>query len=283
MNHYEILGVEKTATDDEIKRAYRKLASTHHPDKGGDTQKFQEIQVAYNTLSSPESRQMYDMQLNGSQRQHFNFGNQHDMDIDDILKHFHFSFGDQGNPFGFRPQQPRRNRDMRIEIPVSLESTLATQTKTVQVRTAGGTESTVEVTIPRGVTSESVVKYPNLGDNLFSSLPRGDLYVHFRIQNADNFQVNGLDLYTKLQTDCLLLITGGEITVQGLDKKIFEITIPKGTQGGTKFRIPQEGLYQTNSPQRGDLYVEIVVSIPDNLSPEQLGIIQTVANSLHSS
>lgn len=274
MTYYEILGITKEASADEIKKAYRKLASVHHPDKGGDTTKFQEIQVAYDTLSDPTKKQQYDMQLSGTRHQHHSFN---DLDIDEVLRTFGFSF-DMGSPFG--RQQPRRNRDLRIEIPVTLESTLADQTKIIQIKTAAGTNTPVEVKIPRGVIGETTVKYSGLGDDLFTTLPRGDLYVHFNVQNADNFQANGLDLYTKVNVNCLLSIVGGKVTVIGLDNKQFELTLPKGTQAGMKFRIPQNGLYQLNSTVRGDLYVEIALTVPTDLTEEHLASIQSIINSL---
>ena len=121
MTYYEILGVAKDAKPDEIKKAYRKLASQHHPDKGGDKTKFQEIQSAYDTLSDTNKRQQYDMQQNGfgggGTQFHFHSGDMSHPDIAEIFRGFGFG----GNPFEFhqRPQQ-RRNKDLRIEIPVPL-------------------------------------------------------------------------------------------------------------------------------------------------------------------
>jgi curved DNA-binding protein len=282
MTYYEILGIAKEASADEIKRAYRKLASQHHPDKGGDKNKFQEIEQAYRTLSDDVSRQQYDMQLNGFggqgfrspgvQEFHFHTG-----DINDIFRSFGFGNGD---PFGqFRQQHQRRNKDLRIEIGITLASTLEEQTKNIIVKTTTGEQSPLEIKIPRGITHGTNIKYSGLGDNLFNTLPRGDLYIQFNIHHADNFIVNGVDLYTGSVVNCLLAITGGKITVTGIDGKLFELTVPPGCQHGTKFRIPKQGLYELNSNHRGDLYVEIGISIPQNLMPEQLESIQAILNT----
>jgi DnaJ-class molecular chaperone len=281
MTHYETLGVGEKATQDEIKRAYRKLASQHHPDKGGDKAKFQEIQVAYDTISDDGRRQQYDMERQGMGRgQHFHFHSGNG-GIDEIFRQFGFGFGNGADPFGqFRhPQQPRRNKDLRIEIPIPLVSTLEEQTKTIQVKTTNGESSTLEVKIPRGVTAGTNIKYAGLGDNLFNTLPRGDLFVQFRIHDAENFIVNGIDLHTGTSVNCLLAVTGGKITIPGLDGKQFELTLPKGTQPGMKFRIPQHGLYQLNTDNRGDLYVAIDINVPTNLTDQQLETIQSIINA----
>ena len=275
MNYYEILGVAKDATADEIKRAYRKLASQHHPDKGGDKAKFQEIQQAYDTLSDATKRQQYDMPGNGTQF-HWHSADMHHPDIDAIFRNFGFGFG--ADPFSqHRPQ--RRNRDLRIEIPIPLVSTLEEQSKTIQVSTTNGEKSTLEVKIPRGITNGTQIKYTGLGDNLFNTLARGDLYVHFNVHNAENFVVNGIDLYTKINVNCLLAVVGGTVNVTGLDDKVFELTLPAGTQPGIKFRIPQQGLYQMNSAVRGDLYVELVLTVPQDLPADHVETIKSIINT----
>jgi curved DNA-binding protein len=276
MTYYEILGVAKEATADEIKRAYRKLASQHHPDKGGDKSKFQEIQAAYDTLRDNGRREQYNMQLNGfggGPGIHFQWNTGGHPDIDSIFRNFGFGGGD---PFGQFRQQQRRNKDLRVEIPLPMVTTFEEQTKTISVQTTSGHRETVEVRIPRGVTDGTQIKYPGLGDNLFNTIPRGDLYVQFRVVAPENFITNGIDLYTKINVNCLLAIAGGSTTVTTVDEKTFELTIPAGTQAGTRFRFPAQGLYQLNSSIRGDLYVELALTVPQNLSNEQLEIVRSL-------
>lgn len=284
MNHYETLGINEKTNADEIKKAYRKLASQHHPDKGGDTKKFQEIQTAYDTLSNDEKRQRYDMERQGFGGHpggaHFTWHTTGGgPDLGDIFRQFGFP----GSPFdhihnAHRQQQPRRNKDLRIEIPIPLVSTLEEQSRTLSVKTTTGHEEIVNVKIPRGVSTGTQIKYPNLGDNLFETLPRGDLIVQFTVHNADGFFVNGIDLYTKINVNCLLAIVGGEIEINGLNGSTFVLTIPPGSQPGIKFRISRQGLYELNSDRRGDLYAEMHVIIPQNLSTEQLGTIRSLIN-----
>lgn len=274
MTHYETLGVPDKATPDEIKKAYRRLASQHHPDKGGDTKKFQEIQTAYDTISDPNRRQQYDMNRHGGTSNtnfQWNTGN-----IDEIFKNFGFGGGD---PFGqFRQPQQRRNKDLRIDIAVPLVTTLEDQSRLVSVATSNGSRETLEVKIPRGINTGTSIKYSGLGDNLFNTLPRGDLYVQFTVAPAENFVVQGIDLYTEVVVNSLVAIVGGEATIKGLNGSEFIIKIPEGTQPGIKFRIPGQGLYQLNSIHRGNLYAEVALVTPI-VTPESAETIRSFINN----
>jgi DnaJ-class molecular chaperone len=275
MTHYNTLGVQEDATAEDIKRAYRKLASQHHPDRGGDTGKFQAIEQAYRVLSDDAQRQRYDMERKGGGPGGFNFHFNHGHpDLDSIFQQFGFGFG---SPFG-QPQPQRRNKDLRIEIPIPLVTTLEEQSKTISVQTTNGERTTVEVKIPRGVTSGTTIKYAGLGDNLFNTLPRGDLYVHIAVHPAEGFANNGVDLHTQVHVNCLTAIAGGEVTVAGLDGRTFNLNLQPGTQPGVKFRIPGHGLWLMNTAHRGDLYVEMVLTVPQNFTEEQLEIVRTLLN-----
>jgi DnaJ-class molecular chaperone len=274
MTHYSTLGVSETATPDEIKKAYRSLASKHHPDKGGDTQKFQEIQAAYAVLEDANKRAQYDAERAGQGSNQFGWHTHSDVDINNLFRHFNFG----GDPFAqFRQQQqPRRNRDLRIDISIPLVQTLQDNVKTISVQTTNGHRETVEVRIPRGITHGTVIKYHGLGDNLFNTIERGDLHVHVNVHNAENFVANGIDLYTKISVNCLLATTGGETLLTTLDQKILSLNIPAGTQPGVKFRIPNQGLYQMNTDTRGNLYAELTVFVPTDLSTQQLELVRSL-------
>jgi len=262
MTHYETLGVSESADADEIKRAYRKLASQHHPDKGGDTQKFQEIQSAYDTLQDPAKREQYDHERrNPGGGFRFNV-NGHDMPgmpphMEDMLRNFGFNFGfPNGEPFA---RHPRRNKDLRVEVPVSLVSTLEDQHKTLSIQTTNGNRETVDVNIPRGVVGGTQIKYPNLGDNFFNTLDRGDLYVVIVLQPHAPFEINGIDVTTTVQIDCLTAIIGGDVEVEGIDGSKFVVNLQPGTQNNTVLRIRDQGLWQIHGSHRGNLYAKIAV------------------------
>jgi DnaJ-class molecular chaperone len=281
MTHYETLGVPESASAEEIRMAYKRLALKHHPDRGGDTETFQNIQAAYNVLSDDASRQQYDHERRNPGRQniHFQWHNASGgIDINDVFRQFGFG----GNPFqqGFAGQPPRKNRDLRVRLDIPLADTLIDQRKTISVSTTTGERYNVEVNIPRGVTQNTSIKYPGLGDNMFNTIPRGDLYVQINITNAGDFEIHNIDLHCKITVNCILAITGGQAQVTGIDGTIFAINIPAGTQPGLKFRIPGQGLCQPNSANRGDLYVALAVSIPQNLSVEQIHMLKTLLTTL---
>ena len=269
MTHYETLGIARTASPEEIKRAYRKLASQYHPDKGGDTAKFQEIEEAYRVLSDPEKRAQYDNpQPNNI---HFNFNNG-DINLDDIFSKFGF-----GNPFANHPnfrQQERRNKDIRADIQCNLSDVLNPQTKTLRIKTSNDQIHTVDITIPQGITSGTTIKYPGLGDNMFSNLARGDLYINVRVINNSEFEINGLDLITSLTISVFDAILGSEQTVVGLDGKQFLIKTHPGCQPDTKLKIAGEGLPAFQKDIKGNLYVRVKVQIPTDLSDQALDQIQ---------
>ena len=276
-NAYETLGVPKGASDAEIKRAYRKMAGQHHPDKGGDTIKFQEIQSAYETLSDPQKRQQHDNPFaqhhQGPNGSHFEFNFGGGAGPDDIFAQF-FNQGFGNNPFQ-RQAQPRRNKDLRINLQVSLAETLNDIHKSVSVQTTKGERFTVDVNIPRGVGNGTTIKYSQMGDNFFDSLTRGDLYVIINIIADQRFELHGLNLISNLEINSIEAMTGCDKIIQGIDGREYNIKIPKACQFGTKFGLQGQGLYQMNTDARGDLIVNVTVKTLA-LSDEQLNILRNI-------
>lgn len=261
-NAYETLGVPKGAPEDEIKKAYRRLAAKHHPDRGGDTAKFQEIQSAYETLTDPQKRAQhdnpgfggFDQQGPGGFQFHFGSG----MDPNDIFGQF-FNQGHGFNPFQQQRQQQRRNKDLRINLNIDLKSTLNPQTKTVSVQTTKGDRFTVDVQIPKGVSNGTTIKYSRMGDNFFESLTRGDLYVIINIQVDGRFEIYGHNVVTNLTINSVEAMLGVEKEIKGIEDNTFLVKIPPGTQTGSKFGLQGQGLYDPRGTMRGDLIVTLTV------------------------
>ena len=278
-NAYETLGVPKGASESEIKKAYRKLAGQHHPDKGGDTIKFQEIQSAYETLSDPQKRQQHDnpnpfaQHHQGSNGSHFEFNFGGGTGPEDIFQQF-FSQGFGHNPFQ-RQQQSRRNKDLRINLQITLAETLTDIHKSVSVQTTKGERFNVEVRIPRGVGNGTTIKYSQMGDNFFDSLTRGDLYVIINIIADQRFELHGLNLVSNLEINSIEAMTGCDKIIQGIDGREYNIKIPKACQFGTKFGLQGQGLYQMNTDARGDLIVNVTVKTL-TLSDDQLNILRNI-------
>lgn len=271
MSYYDTLGVSKSSTPEEIKRAYRKLASQHHPDKGGDTARFQEIQTAYDTLSDPQKRQAYDNPQFEGHNIHFDFGQSPFADI-----FAHFGFGNRGP---FQQQQPRRNKDLRVELPVGLADTLEDINKVISVQMTNGERKTVNILVPRGITSGTTIKYPGLGDSMFTNLPTGDLLVSVQVLPHPTYQPMGLDLITNLTIDCFEAMLGCEKTVVGLDGRMFQVTVPAGTQPNTKLKLVGEGLWAFRQDVKGSMFVNVNISIPKDLTSSQVEIVRSLQNT----
>lgn len=266
MNYYQVLGVPNTASAEEIKQAYRRLASKHHPDKGGDTSTFQQIQEAYDNLIDPAKRARIDNPMSAGFDFNFDPNN-----LSDIFSQFGFA-----NPFV--RSTARRNSDIRANIPITLLESLTDTQKTIQVRTSNNNIKNIDVKIPRGITSGTTIKYPGCGDNLFPNIPPGDLYLNIQLIPNPNFSVHGLDLVMNLDIDCFDAILGAEKNITSLEGKIFTIKIPPGCQQNTKLKIPNEGLWAFQQNIRGGLLVQINIKIPTDLSEEQRNILRNINN-----
>lgn len=262
-NYFDILGIDKNADQDTIKKAYRKLAMQYHPDRGGDQNKFQEVQEAYDILSDPDKRAEWEF---GQQRPsrnpfnefNFNFGNS-DFDFDDFLDrsrehHFGFNRGQY--------KKTKKNKTLRVSLDLDLNSTLQSQTKYISVKHLNGQRETVSVQIPRGVKDQQQLKITGAGDASIKTVPAGDLHVIINITDTHGFIVDNINLTKKVQIDCFDAMTGAIIKVDGLENKQFEWNVPPGAISGTKFRIPKQGLWDLNSPIRGDILLELIITVP---------------------
>lgn len=265
-DYYNILGVDASASEDQIRTAYKRLAMQHHPDRGGDQSRFQDIQEAYSTLTDPAKKAQWEQQKSFQNGHHpggfgfsFNFG----PDLNDILRQFH------GGPFGHF-HQPQRNRDMRVLVDLDLASTLEAQDQHIDVRYQSGASKTIQINIPRGVQNGMQMRLAGQGDHANKSAPPGDLYVEFRIRPSAEYQVDGINLRKKVTVNCVDAILGTRLMVSSLDNKQFTLTIPAATQPNTVFRMQGQGLWDINSPTRGDLYIEIIVEIPKSITQSQL-------------
>lgn len=253
-DYYATLGVARTATQDEIKRAFRKLASQHHPDKGGDTQKFQEIQAAYDTLGDPEKRAAYDRPA-----PQFNFQDFNNHPFSDIFSQM---FG--GNhPFGQRPQQ---RGHVRMTLWITLYDVAVGGPRTISLGTAAGS-STVEINIPAGIEDGDNVQYPGIG-------PGGvDLVVNFRIKPDAVWQRQAQNLITTRKVSMWDLILGGSLEITDIYGTHLSTQIPANTEPGTMLRLRGRGL-KNRAGQAGDALIQVQATLPKNIAPEIRDAIQ---------
>ena len=254
-DHYAALGVARTATADDIKRAFRKLASQHHPDKGGDTAKFQEIQAAYDTLGDAAKRQQYD----NPQPQFQGFPGGAQFNMGDI---FGQMFGGAG---GFPGAHPRRNH-MRMNLWITLRDVLTGGTRQVALGSTQG-KSTIEIDIPVGLNDGDHVQYQGIA-------PGGqDLVVEFRIHPHPQFRRDALDLSTDHKVDVWDMILGGDATVTNLDGSQLVVAVAPLTDNGTTLRLRGRGLRDRRG-STGDLFVKLHAQLPRSISPELMEAIQ---------
>ena len=261
-DYYQTLGVPRTASDDEIKKAFRKLAMKHHPDRGGDEQQFKKINEAYDTLGDPEKRQQYDnpqvrINVNGSPFQ----GGAGSFDFDTIFE----MFGARMHP---RHQQAQRNQ--RISIWISLETAVIGGPRTVSIHTNAGAQA-LEITIPPGINDNENVRYPNLA-------PGGhDLIVNYRVHGHPTWQRDGQDLYTERGVDFWRLIIGSNLEITDLQGRTLSLSIPPRTRPGTMLRARGRGVVREGHAP-GDLMVRLRAELPEHIPPEIIDILEKQAN-----
>jgi len=297
-DYYETLGVSKTASEDEIKSAFRKLARKHHPDVAKDKkaaeEKFKQINEAYEVLSDPEKRQKYDQlganwnqpggfqpppQWGGGQPGGFRWGSGENGGVE-------FEFGGTGfsdffeqffgggrgrsafGGFGQRGATAERGSDVEADIMVTLEEALHGSTRQVSLRRAGSKKTeTYQVKIPRGVREGQRIRLAGQGETGERGGKSGDLFLRVRLARHPDFSVEGNDLVHEVKIAPWQAVLGDQLIVPTLEGSA-RLKLPPGTQGGQRFRLRERGLPGV-SGQRGDLYVAVQIAVPKKLSERE--------------
>lgn len=252
MDYYQTLGVAKNATPDEIKKAYRKLASQHHPDRGGDTARFQSIQKAYDTLSDVQKRAAYDNpqpQFNGMHGDFFNFGGHQ---FNDIFGQF------------FRQQARPQQRIYTVSVFVTLENIAKGESQTVHIQTPNGPQL-FNINIPRGIEDGAIVRYDGL-------MPDGLLQVNFRQHRHPLFDRRGLDIYYTCDVSIFDLVIGKKVIVPTIFGKELEITIDPRTRPNSTLRLNGHGMISQQG--QGDQYVVLKATMPEQIDEEIIRVLE---------
>lgn len=279
IDYYKILGLDKKASDDDIKKAYRKLARKHHPDLNPNdkdaNKKFQQINEANEVLSDPEKRKKYDAygkdwqhsgQFEKARRQQQQSGGTSgqsysgDFEEDGFSDFFSSLFGGgrSKSSAGFKGQ------DYNAELHLSLMEAAVTHQQTLTIN-----DKKVRITIPAGVENEQKIKLKGHGAAGINNGPAGDLYLTFMIPPDPEFKRLGNDLYSTEEIDLYTAVLGGEATIKTLTGKV-KLKVAPGTQNGTKVRLKGKGfpVYKKEG-ETGDLYVTYNVQLPTNLSEKE--------------
>jgi curved DNA-binding protein len=278
IDYYKVLGIDKNASAEDIKKAYRKLARKLHPDLNPNDkeahQKFQQVNEANEVLSDPEKRKKYDQygkdwqhaDLFEQQRrsqpgsQYAGSGNFPGDEEHDFSDFFESMFGGSG-----RSRQTKfRGQDYNAGLQLRLTDVMKTHQQTLTVN-----GKNIRITIPAGVENGQKIKLKGYGAPGVNGGPAGDLYITFSIAALPNFKRSGNDLYTTAAIDLYTAILGGETIVDTLTGKV-KLTVTPETQTGTKIRLKGKGMpVYKKEDEAGDLYVTYEVKLPTNLTAEQ--------------
>lgn len=299
-DYYKILGVDKNASDSDLKKAYRKLALKYHPDhaKGDKSseEKFKQISEAYAVLSDPEKRKQYDQFGSAGFQQRYS---QEDIfrnfDFSDIFREFgfgsnafggrsggvKFSFGGGGSPFGFGggpSQQQVKGSDLVYELGLTIQEIFTGTQKTITFQHEGRTEN-LTVKIPKGMVAGKKLRIAGKGDQSPYGGPPGDLYIQSKMLGDPQYYLDGNDLYIDRDIKLSEALLGTSVSVPLLDGNSVNLKIPPGTKSRTKMRIPGRGIPYMKGSGTGDLFVRILIPLPAKLSKEQRKIVQELADA----
>jgi curved DNA-binding protein len=299
IDYYKILGVNKSASEKEIKSAYRKLARKHHPDLNPNNaeaeKQFKQVNEANEVLSDPEKRKKYDkygenwqhseayeqQARQQSQQRSYGGGGQQDFggfDFGgggaDFSDFFNSMFGGGPPGSGSGGSQRYRGQDMNAELQLNLRDILESKKQTITVN-----GKNIRLTIPAGIENGQTIKIKGHGGAGSNGAPAGDLYIKFAIPEDAEFKRVGNDLYRNISLDLYTAVLGGEITADTLTGKV-KLKVQPGTQPATKVKLKGKGLpvYKKDS-QFGDLYLTYNIQIPTNLSPKQKELFEELTKS----
>ncbi len=286
IDYYQTLGLQKTASDEDIKKAYRKLARKLHPDLNPTdkdaNKKFQQLNEANEVLGDPEKRKKYDQYGKDWQhseqfekarqsRQQGGYEYAGDSGGDDFSDFFSSMFGNSG---GRRSQARFRGQDYNSELRLSLIDAYTTHQQTLNIN-----GKNVRITIPAGAENGQVIKLKGFGAPGTNGGPAGDLYITFNIATDHRYRRTGDDLYINEVLDLYTAVLGGDITVETLSGKI-KLKVAPETQHGTKTRLKGKGfpVYKKDGAF-GDLYITYTIKIPVNLTEKQKALFRELAST----
>jgi curved DNA-binding protein len=240
------------------------MAMKHHPDRGGDEKKFKEVTEAYETLSDPQKKQMFDMGVDPN-AQHTSYRQGSPFE-------FHFNTGnfeDVFSNFGFGGRPVRKNKTLNVNIEVSLEDILKGRVIDAEIGIPNGSKRLVNIEVPPGIENGQQIRYRGMGEHTLKDVPPGDLIVNVLVKQHSVFQRQGDMLMIKKFISPWDAILGTEITIETIDKKTLTIGIPAGTQPDTVLSCRGEGLPNMRTKVRGNLLIKVQIEIPKNLNSEQ--------------
>lgn len=293
-NYYDILGVSQKASDDEIKKAFQKLAQKYHPDAGGDAEKFKEVSEAYTTLKDPDKRREYDQLLmfggigggfggggnaGGTYTYTSNGGGGAWTDIFDSIRNGDGAFGGAGgfdfsSIFGGRTGQPRSTKgsDLTMTIEVSFKEAFEGTTRKVTFRIPStGEEQSLTVKVPAGAIDGGKLRYRGRGEFGQNGGERGDLVVTTKVAEHPLFKRDGADVRLEVPISIYEASLGAEVDVPTPEGTTVRLKVPAGTQDGRTFRFRDMGAVNVKRKDgaKGAMYVTVKIKVPTHLSQKE--------------
>ena len=279
IDYYKILELTKTATEVDIKKAYRRLARKYHPDLSPNDKnaekKFKEINEANEVLSSPENRKKYEKygkdwkHADEFEKSGYNPNQQQNSGRRQQSSDFSGDFSDffesmYGNARGRSRESKYRGQDLNAGLQLTLNDVYKTHKQTLTVN-----NKNIRITIPAGVENGQVIRIPGHGTPGANGGPNGDLFITFSISDIPDFKRDGSNLYTNVNLDLYTAVLGGEIFVTTFDGKV-KLKVPPETQTGTKVKLKGKGfpIYKTEN-SFGDLHVTYTIKTPVNLTEKE--------------
>ena len=288
-DYYKTLGVERTASQDEVQKAYRRLARRYHPDINqapGAEDRFKALGEAYEVLKDPDKRKLYDRfgdnwraasQQGADPGPAPGSGGFHAGNVDDFGDLFGSFFGARGRP-GSNPFQsgPRRGADHKAQLNIALEDAYRGAAREITLSLAQGeSPRRFKVNIPRGIVEGKVLRLASQGGQGTGGAPAGDLLIEIHIAPHPTYKVEGRDLVVSLPLMPWQAALGDRVQVPTLDGPV-SMKVPPGVQGGQKLRLRGKGI---PNPGRtpGDLYAQVEIEIPRQLSDKERSLYQSLA------
>jgi len=299
-DYYAVLGIEKKATQEEVQRAYRKLARKYHPDINKESsaeEKFKQINEAYEVLGDPEKRATYDQigsgwdgqfakhEYQGSDNAHFHFSNDDPGQFSDFFQNLFgdgWRFGDETESRGGGARK-RRGRDHETTIEIMLSDAYHGARKSIELEKIEAdssgrptrTRRSYDVTIPPGVTDGSLIRLAGQGGSGSGGGDSGDLFLRVSIKSDKRFTLDGHDLATTVDITPWEAALGGKVLVPTIDGRI-NLTLPAGTQSGQILRVRGKGM-PVGSGRYGDLMVNVRIVVPKHLSARERHLFEELA------